>query len=214
MDAAGGGDATGAGDSRRTVDEIHHDILEAMWTNGETAADPQTLGNAASSLAREAYLHGDYARGLAWSERGRIAWGGTWGACELAFEARLALHVGDARRLAELRDALEAQRGRRAILAELAMVEAAAAALAGRRDDAISGYRVALDRYREYPPEGPDAAGALADDLWDEPEPEAPVATLDAPSHGVSDEAPVADDAGAPKPEAEPAPPWRDGKPG
>ena len=49
-----------------------------------------------------------------------------------------------------MRDALEAQRGRRAVLAELAMVEAAAAALAGRRDEAISGYRVALDRYRDH----------------------------------------------------------------
>ena len=30
------------------------------------------------------------------------------------------------------------------------MVEAAVAALAGRRDEAINGYRVALDRYREH----------------------------------------------------------------
>lgn len=40
-----------------------------------------------------------------------------------------------------------------------------------------------LDRTREYPPEGPDACGALADDLWDEPAADAPPATLDAPSH-------------------------------
>ncbi|MBK7582284.1 MAG: twin-arginine translocase TatA/TatE family subunit [Myxococcales bacterium] len=46
---------------------------------------------------------------------------------------------------------------------------------------------VELDRYREYPPEGPDACGALPDDLWDEPEPPAPT------------------DASAPKPEPEEA---------
>jgi len=130
--------------------EEHHDVLEAMWRTGEAAADPQTLGNAASSLAREAYLRGDFAGGLAWSERGRAASGGAWPASELGFEARLALQVGDAKGLTEMRDALTAQRGRRAVLAEVAMVEAAVAALAGRRDEAINGYRVALDRYREH----------------------------------------------------------------
>lgn len=47
---------------------------------------------------------------------------------------------------------------------------------------------VELDRYREYPPEGADAAGALADDLWDEPEPEAPTATVGEPSHSADAE--------------------------
>jgi len=58
---------------------------------------------------------------------------------------------------------------------------------------------VQIDRTREYPPEGPDAGGALADDLYDEPPLDAPAAsagaptaaadeptaTLDAPSHSV-----------------------------
>lgn len=45
-----------------------------------------------------------------------------------------------------------------------------------------------IDRYREYPLEGPDAAGALADDLWDEPaddEPPPAAATLGEPSHAA-----------------------------
>ena len=121
-----------------------------MWQTGEAAADPQTLGNAASSLSRRSYLRGEYAEGLAWIERGRVAAGGSWPAVELGFEARLATLAGDAGRVAAMRDALVARRGRRAVLAELAMVEAAAAALAGRRDEAISGYRVALDRYRDH----------------------------------------------------------------
>jgi class 3 adenylate cyclase/tetratricopeptide (TPR) repeat protein len=130
--------------------EDHHDVLEAMWRTGEAAADPQTLGNAASSLARAAYVRADFADGLSWIERGRIAWGGTWGAAEIGFEARLALLTGNAKRVEEMRTTLVAMRGRRAVLAELAMVEAAAAALAGRRDEAISGYRGALDRCRDH----------------------------------------------------------------
>ncbi|MBK8995960.1 MAG: twin-arginine translocase TatA/TatE family subunit [Myxococcales bacterium] len=55
-----------------------------------------------------------------------------------------------------------------------------------------------LDRTREYPPEGPDAGGALADDLWDEPAADAPAATLDAPSHTAPEPAAEAEE---PKPE-------------
>lgn len=55
-----------------------------------------------------------------------------------------------------------------------------------------------LDRTREYPPEGPDAAGALADDLWDEPAADAPTATLDAPSHTAEEPGAEAEE---PKPE-------------
>jgi len=129
--------------------EEHLPTLEAMWRSGEAASDPQTLGNAASSLSRRAYLRGEYPGGLEWLRRGRLASGGGWPASELGYEARLALMAGDADALAEVREALATRRGRRAVPVEQAMVQAASAALAGRRAEALAGYRAVLDRYRE-----------------------------------------------------------------
>jgi hypothetical protein len=129
--------------------EDHGAVLEAMWRTGEAAADPQTMANAASALARRAYLKGDFEDGLAWIDRGRDAAGSAWNLGELGFEARLALLIGARERMAVVLEGVRARRGRRAILADTAMVEAAAAALDGRRLESIAGYRVALDRYRE-----------------------------------------------------------------
>ncbi len=128
--------------------EDHPDALESMWRTGEAAADPQTMANAASSLARRDYVRGDYAAGVAWLRRGRGVFASGW-ASELGFEARLALLAGDASALAEVREVLATRRGRRAVPVEQAMVEAAIAALEGRRGEAIAGYRAVIDRYRE-----------------------------------------------------------------
>ncbi len=129
--------------------------LEVTWLHGERDSDLQTMGNAARSLAWRSYMRGEFADGLAWLRRSRRAIdsggnaqdsGGT--AQDFGFEARLALLAGDAEALAEARDLLSARRGRGAVLAERAMADAALAALDGRRDEAIGGYRFALDRYR------------------------------------------------------------------
>lgn len=56
-----------------------------------------------------------------------------------------------------------------------------------------------VDRFREYPPEGPDAAGAIPDDLWEEPAADAPAATLDAPSHAAPEPEPAPEPAPAPE---------------
>ncbi len=129
--------------------EDHLAALEGMWRIGEGSADPQTLGNAASSLARSAYMRGEFADGLRWIRRGREASAGAWSATEMGFEVRLALLAGDGTAMAEAREALAARRGRRAVLVEQAMADAAAAAAAGRSAGALAGYRAALDRYRE-----------------------------------------------------------------
>jgi hypothetical protein len=125
------------------------EALEATWRDGESDADLQTMSNAASSLARRSYLRGEFADGLTWLRRGRGGIDSGGNAQDFGFQARLALLAGDAEALAEARNLLADRRGRGAVLAERAMADAALAALAGRRDEAVGGYRVALDRYRD-----------------------------------------------------------------
>jgi hypothetical protein len=129
--------------------EEHLETLTAMWEAGEAASDPQILGNAASALSRRAYVRGEFAASLDWIRRGRLASRGGWPANEIGFEGRVALLAGDPGALDEARADLVGRPGRRAVLVERAMLDAATAALAGRREEAVAGYRAVIGRYRD-----------------------------------------------------------------
>ena len=127
--------------------EDRHDVMDAIYRTGLAADDPQQIINAAGSLRREAYLQGRYADGVAWQRVTRER--GVAGTNELAWAARCALHAGDVGELATLDVEINRTPGRRALLADQGFVRAAIAVLAGRRDEALAGFRASIDRYRE-----------------------------------------------------------------
>lgn len=126
-------------------DEVIPEVLDAF---GETD-DPEACGIIAHTIGYRAYMRGDFddafRKGM---EEAALQPQDRTGGLDLAWRA--AMGARDAARVAEVAEAIGPQRAGPTYEFISGAVNAGSAALAGRRDEAVAGFRHVIDALRSY----------------------------------------------------------------
>ena len=118
----------------------------ALLREAEKAGDPQSIVNACEWLLEAAVVREDFASAAGFGRR--MLEHGFTNSNSRFIVGRAALHLGDRALVDRVLATLEPSPGG-ACDADLAALKAGRAALDGRRDEALAGYRLALGTYRE-----------------------------------------------------------------